>query len=421
MVVASVYRRSTGGHSIEVSRVSHNSEDIQVNIRERLPEGNTIMMVTWPYVIARVSVPANLQGKPVNFTRSQVQGENGTEMFLRDFIYGEDQTLAGLAMEDRSRRNTEGAPVRLLTGFEAEVITKDHVCPQKETHALATDVSGGINPITVYFCEEHGLYYTAQTTGEGEVMEGPYQPGKNELPENFQQLAQGGRSGYTVSGNQYFVLTDRDSFSFMYGWATGSFDSTPEVDFENGEAVAMAASWKGTGGYSLEVTDVCYGAGFTQINIREIQPNTGDAVTLATTYPYVIARFQVEGEVRFTRSELKDGVENHLKSLHGADQKTLSTLVEEELQGRLTFAESIAASMDEDLVEGMWDEFYPASTTLPIGSEGLVVTSVGDLFGTGGDHPHVPSLGIYSPADGFFWVQDQDGSLHGPLYPGGPY
>jgi hypothetical protein len=421
-VVGSTYRYSSGGNSIEVNRVHYNANDIQVNILERISDGTGIQVITYPYTIARIFIPPAAKDLQINFIRSQIFGDDGDEFFLKSLIYGEERALADLALEDKARRVQDGAPVRNLSAYEIARLDEG-ICPQDEQHALSVDIPiGPINPVKVHFCAEHGVYYTEQTLGTGSDYQGPYQPGENEIPQNYQTLAQGSQSGYGVEGNKYFVLTDDATYRFLYAWVTRGAEA-PDVDFDGGEAVSMAISARSTGGYSLSIMEVGHDSDSTTINVRESMPGTGEKVTYSNTKPYVIAKFDLVGEaydVRFVRSELKDGQELTLMALYGPTLPAFRPLVQEDLYERLSFAEEIDN-------ETAWNDIYPATVEVsdlenglcPEDGSSLVVEAYSPfaVFPSDSDHPHRPDEALFCLEHGQFWTREGS-TYYGPMIPG---
>ncbi|MCY3020404.1 MAG: protease complex subunit PrcB family protein [Planctomycetota bacterium] len=86
-------------------------------------------------------------------------------------------------------------------------------------------------------------------------------------------------------------------------------DQPPGINFEKEMVLAVFAGEKPTGGHSVKIEKVVYGAAKKTVWViyREKAPEPGAGVTQALTYPsHVVAVKKVEGEVRFVKAGTKE-------------------------------------------------------------------------------------------------------------------
>lgn len=122
---------------------------------------------------------------------------------------------------------------------------------------------------------------------------------------NFRTIARGIDSGYQ-SANQMVIDNSEEWIDLwqQHTYNTEPPPPVPQVDFTSYSVVAVFAGEKPTSGYSVEILSAETSGSQTQeqlaITVQHRQPEAGDFVTEALTYPYHIIRIpKIDGKVVF--------------------------------------------------------------------------------------------------------------------------
>ena len=124
---------------------------------------------------------------------------------------------------------------------------------------------------------------------------------------DFTTIAQGSDSGYQSADQM--VIDNSEQWLDLWQQHTSNTEPpppVPQVDFTRYSVVAVFAGEKTTGGYSVEILSVETSDSETQersaiaITVQHRQPEAGNLVTEALTYPYHIIRIpRIDGNVVF--------------------------------------------------------------------------------------------------------------------------
>jgi len=122
---------------------------------------------------------------------------------------------------------------------------------------------------------------------------------------DFTTIARGTNSGYQ-SASQIVIDNSQQWINFWQQHTSNAEPPppVPQVDFTRYSVVAVFAWEKPTGGYSVEILSVQTSGYQTQeqlaITVQHRQPEAGDLVTEALTYPYHIIKIpKIDGRVVF--------------------------------------------------------------------------------------------------------------------------
>jgi hypothetical protein len=112
---------------------------------------------------------------------------------------------------------------------------------------------------------------------------------------DFTTIAQGSNSGYQSASQM--VIDNSEQWNNLWQQHTSNTEPpppVPRVDFTRHSVVAVFAGEQPTGGYSVEILSAETSGSQTQeqlaITVQYRQPNAGDFVTEAFTYPYHMIR-----------------------------------------------------------------------------------------------------------------------------------
>lgn len=124
---------------------------------------------------------------------------------------------------------------------------------------------------------------------------------------DFTTIARGTNSGY--QGASQMVIDNSEQWINFWQQHTSNAEPpppVPQVDFSRDSIVAVFAGEKPTGGYSIEILSAETSGSQIQersviaITVQHCQPEPGDFVTEALTYPYHIIRIpKIDGRVVF--------------------------------------------------------------------------------------------------------------------------
>ncbi len=122
---------------------------------------------------------------------------------------------------------------------------------------------------------------------------------------HFTTIARGTDSGYQ-SASQMVIDNSEQWIDLwqLHTYNTEPPPPVPQVDFTRYSVVAVFAGEKPTSGYSVEILSVETSGSQTKeqlaITVQYRQPEAGDFVTEALTYPYHIIRIpKIDGKVVF--------------------------------------------------------------------------------------------------------------------------
>lgn len=124
---------------------------------------------------------------------------------------------------------------------------------------------------------------------------------------DFTTIARGSDSGYQSASQM--VIDNSEQWIDCWQQHTSNAEPplpVPQVDFTRYSVVAVFAGEKPSGGYSVEILSAETSGSQTQersaiaITVQHRQPEAGDFVTEALTYPYHMIRIpKIDGKVVF--------------------------------------------------------------------------------------------------------------------------
>ncbi|MDZ8096500.1 MAG: protease complex subunit PrcB family protein [Nostoc sp. DedQUE05] len=122
---------------------------------------------------------------------------------------------------------------------------------------------------------------------------------------DFTTIARGSESGYQSASQM--VIDNSEEWIDLWQQHTSNAEPpppVPQVDFTRYSVVVVFTGEQPTGGYSVEILSAETSVSQTQqqlaITVEHRQPEAGDFVTEALTYPYHIIRIpKIDGKVVF--------------------------------------------------------------------------------------------------------------------------